>query len=81
VAVTATCDLRGQKDSKVTTQGRVSKKDIEKVLKGNIDRAEVLCCDRHRSDTAFAKVIQVEHKKFNASKGQRKADKIYHVQH
>jgi hypothetical protein len=25
-------------------------------------------------------LFQVEHKKFNASKGQRKADKIYHVQ-
>jgi ribosomal protein L16 Arg81 hydroxylase len=80
VAVIATCDRSGHKDFKVATQGRVSKKDIEKVLKGKLDKAEVLCSDSHRSYTAFAKDIQVEHKKFNASKGQRKADKIYHVQ-
>jgi transposase-like protein len=33
VAVIATCDRSGHKDFKVATQGRVSKKDIEKVLK------------------------------------------------
>jgi REP element-mobilizing transposase RayT len=51
VAVIATCDRSGHKDFKVATQGRVSKKDIEKVLKGKLDKAEVLCSDSHRSYT------------------------------
>lgn len=80
VAVIATCDRSGNKDFKVATQGRISKKDIEKVLEGKLDKAEILCSDSHRSYTAFAKGIEVEHKKFNASKGQRKVEKIYHVQ-
>ena len=80
VAVIATCDRSGNKDFKVATQGRISKKDIKNVLQGKLDKAEVLCSDSHRSYTAFAKDIKAEHKKFNASKGQRKVEKIYHVQ-
>ena len=80
VAVIATCDRSGNKDFKVVTQGRISKKDIKNVLDGKLDKTEVLCSDSHRSYTAFAKDVKVEHKKFNASKGQRKVEKIYHVQ-
>jgi len=80
VAVIATCDRSGNKDFKVVTQGRISKEDIKNVLEGKLEKAEVLCSDSHRSYTAFAKDIEVEHKKFNASKGQRKTEKIYHVQ-
>lgn len=80
VAVIATCDRSGNKDFKVATQGRISKKDITNVLDGKLDKVEVLCSDSHRSYSAFAKDVKVEHKKFNASKGQRKTEKIYHVQ-
>ena len=45
-----------------------------------VGKAEVLCSDSHRGYSAFAKDIKVEHKNFNASKGQRKTEKIYHVQ-
>ena len=80
VAVIATCDRSGNKDFKVATRGRISKKNLDKVLKGKLDKAEVLCSDGHRSYGAFAKANTITHKKFNASKGQRAVDKVYHVQ-
>ncbi len=80
VAVVATCDRSGNKDFKVATRGRISKKDLDKILKGKLDKADVLCSDSHRSYGAFAKANTITHKKFNASKGQRTVDKIYHVQ-
>ena len=80
VAVVATCDRSGNKDFKVATRGRISKKDLDKLLKGKLDKAEVLCTDSHRSYGAFAKANSIIHKKFNASKGQRTVDKLYHVQ-
>ncbi len=80
VAVVATCDRSGNKDFKVATRGRISKKDLDTILKGKLDRADVLCSDGHRSYGAFAKANELAHKKFNASKGQRTVDKVYHVQ-
>lgn len=80
VAVVATCDRSGNIDFKVAARGRISKKDLEKVLKGKLDKADVLCSDSHRSYGAFAKANTIPHKKFNASKGQRTVDKVYHVQ-
>jgi transposase-like protein len=80
VTVIATCDRSGNKDFTVATRGRISKKDLDKVLKGKLDKVEVLCSDSHRSYGAFAKANTIEHKKFNASKGQRTVDKVYHVQ-
>ncbi len=80
VAVIATCDRTGKKDMKVAAMGRISKKDIDKVLQGKLSKVDTLCSDSHRSYAAFAKSEQVEHKKFNASKGQRVKDKVYHVQ-
>ena len=80
IAVIATCDRSRNKDFKVTTTGRIGKKDLEKVGKGKLDKASVLCTDSHRSYGAFAKENTFTHKKFNASKGQRAVDKVYHVQ-
>ena len=40
----------------------------------------MLCSDGHRSYGAFAKANEIDHRKFNASKGQRTVDKVYHVQ-
>lgn len=80
VAVIATCDRTGNKDFKVVTTGRISKKDLDKALAGKLDKIEVLCTDGHRSYTAFSKDYNIVHKKFNASKGQRATQKIYHVQ-
>jgi len=80
VAVVATCDRSGNKDFKVATRGRISKEDLNRILKGKLDKADVLCSDSHRSYGAFAKANTIAHKKFNASKGQRTVDKVYHVQ-
>jgi transposase-like protein len=80
VAVVATCDRSGNKDFKVATRGRISKKDLDRILNGKLDKADVLCSDGHRSYGAFAKANKLGHKKFNASKGQRTVDKVYHVQ-
>jgi len=80
VAVIATCDRSGNKDFKVATRGRISKKDLDKILKGKLDKVDALCSDGHRSYGAFAKANKLKHKKFNASKGQRTVDKVYHVQ-
>jgi len=80
VAVVATCDRSGNKDFKVATRGRISKEDLNRILKGKLEKADVLCSDSHRSYGAFAKANTIVHKKFNASKGQRTVDKVYHVQ-
>lgn len=80
VAVIATCDRSGNRDFKVATRGRISKKDIHRAIRDKLATAEVLCSDAHRSYTAFAKEIPAEHRKFTASKGQRVVDKVYHVQ-
>ena len=80
VAVVAICDRSGNKDFKVATRGRISKKDLDKLLKGRLDKAKVLCSDSHRSYGAFAKANSITHKTFNASKGQRTVEKVYHVQ-
>ena len=80
VAVIATCDRTGNKDFRVATKGRISKEDLDNALQGKLDKAIVLCSDSHRSYTAFAKSAELTHKKFNASKGQRAVDKVYHVQ-
>jgi hypothetical protein len=80
VDVVATCDRKGNKEMVVTARGRISKKDLDRVLGGKLEKTETLCTDCHRSNTAFAKGKGLAHKKFNASKGQRITDKAYHVQ-
>ncbi len=80
VAVIATCDRSGNKDFKVATRGRISKKDLDKALGGKLGKAEALCSDSHRSYGAFARGQQITHKKFNASSGSRTVEKVYHVQ-
>jgi len=80
VGVVATCDRSGNKDFKVATRGRISKKKLEKVRKGKLDKADVLCSDSHRSYGEFAKANTIPHKKFNALKVQRTVDKVYNVQ-
>lgn len=80
IAVVVTCDRSDNKELRVATRGRVSKKDLEKVFEGKLDNVDTLCTDTHRSYTAFAKSNNINHQKFNASKGQRVKNKVYHVQ-
>lgn len=80
VAVVVTCDRSDNKELRVTTKGRISKKDLEDVFEGKLEKVETLCTDAHRSYTAFAKSISLDHQKFIVSKGQRVKNKVYHVQ-
>lgn len=80
VAVVVTCDRSQNKELRVATRGRISKKDLDQVFDGKLEKAETLCTDTHRSYTAFAKSNEMDHQKFNVSKGQRVKNKIYHVQ-
>lgn len=80
IAVVVTCDRTDNKELRVATRGRISKKDLEKIFAGKLENIETLCTDTHRSYTAFAKSQDIDHQKFNASKGQRVKDKVYHVQ-
>ncbi len=75
-----TCDRSQNKELRVATRGRISKKDLDQVFDGKLEKAETLCTDTHRSYTAFAKSNELDHQKFNVSKGQRVKNKIYHVQ-
>ena len=52
----ATCDRSGNKDFKVAMRGRISKNDLDSLLKGKLDKADILCNDSHRSYGAFPKV-------------------------
>jgi hypothetical protein len=79
LAVVATCDRSGIKAFKVPTRGRISKKDLEKVLKRKLDKAYLLCSDAHRSYGAFPKANTIPHKKSNTSKGQRSVNKRHQV--
>ena len=74
---------RGEKAGKagishenVATRGRTCKTDLDRVLKGKLDRADVLCSDDHRSYGVFARANAIDHRKFNTSKGQRTVDKV-----
>jgi len=80
VAIIISTDRKGNKHLQAATRGRISKKDIDKVLKGRISKGSVLCTDSHRSYTAFAKSEKIEHQKIKASAKEFKRG-IYHVQH
>ena len=81
VAVIISCDRQGSKDLHVAKRGRISKKDIAIILGNKIKPGSILCTDSHRSYTAFARSIKIQHKKIKANKGQYIKDKVYHVQH
>ena len=81
VAVILSCDRSGNKDLQVAGLGRISKKDIDKVLGEKVDKQTVLCTDSHRSYTAFAKSRNLDHHKIKVSEGQYVKDKVYHVQY
>lgn len=80
VAVVITQDRKNSKEMVVVKKGRITKKSLEKVLGGRIEKGATLCTDSHRSYTAFTKSNSIDHQKFIANKGQRVKDKIYHVQ-
>jgi transposase-like protein len=80
VAIIGTVDRQGNQSFQVAARGRISKKDIERVLQGKIANDSVLCTDSHRSYTSFGKSNEFKHVKIKASEGQI-IKGIYHVQH
>jgi transposase-like protein len=80
VAVIVSSDRKGQMHLQVAKRGRISTKDIKKVLDGKLEEGSVLCTDAHRSYTAFAKSEGIEHHTIKASAKEYKKG-IYHVQH
>lgn len=64
----------------VAGRGRVSAKDIEKVLEAHIDPNATLCTDAHPSFKAFAKANNLKFIQLNISKGKRVLRKKYHIQ-
>lgn len=81
VAVLISCDRKGNQHLQVATRGRVSKDDINRVLKDRLDAKAVLCTDGHRSFEAFAKENKIEHQTIKVSAKQYVKKGIYHVQH
>jgi len=80
LSVIITADRRGNKHLQVTKRGRISKADIEKVLKNRIQPGTILCTDAHRSFTAFAKSNAIAHHTLKASAKEFKKGQ-YHIQH
>ncbi|MFM2047789.1 MAG: hypothetical protein RI955_335, partial [Bacteroidota bacterium] len=81
VAILISCDRKGNKHLQVATRGRISKEDINKVLKDKIEPKTVLCTDSHRSFQAFAKENKLEHQTIKVSAKEYVKKGIYHVQH
>ena len=69
-------DRTDNKELIVATRGRISKKDLEKVFEGKLDNLQTLCTDTLCSFTAFTKRNNIDHQKFNVSKGQRVKNKV-----
>ncbi len=80
LAVIISADRRGNKHLQVAKRGRVSKKDIERILENKIQPGTILCTDAHRSYTAFAKSNGIEHHTLKASAKEFKKGQ-YHIQH
>jgi hypothetical protein len=80
VPVVVGCDRQGELILGVAGRGRVSQKDIERVLGNRIDDDAILCTDSHRSFRAFAGAHDFKYKPVNISKGRRVVKKVYHIQ-
>lgn len=81
VAILISCDRKGNKHLQVATRGRISKEDVNTVLKDKIEPKTVLCTDGHRSFEAFAKENNLEHQTIKVSAKEYVKKGIYHVQH
>ncbi len=75
------CDRNGEMLIGVGKRGRISLKDIEKVLAGRIETGTIFCTDSHSSFKAFAKAYKLQYQPVNISSGHRVVKKVYHIQH
>jgi transposase-like protein len=81
VPVIVGCDREGELILGVAGRGRISLKQIERVLGNRIDSEATLCTDSHSSFRKFAKTHHLKIKPANTSKGKRVVKDIYHIQH
>jgi transposase-like protein len=80
VAVIAVSDRNHNLSLRASCFGRVTKKDIAKVLSGKISSNTVLCSDYHVSYKGFAKDNNIEHHSVKSSIKEFVKQKVYHVQ-
>ena len=80
VAIVISCDRKGNKHLQVATRGRITKEDINAVLKDRLEPNTVLCTDGHSSFEAFATENKLEHQSIKVSAKQYKKG-IYQVQY
>ena len=80
VPVILGCDREGEMVIGVAGRGRISLKDVDRVLGNRIDPDATLCTDSHSSFRAFAKANQLKYRPVNVSKGRRVVRKVYHIQ-
>lgn len=80
VAVIATCDRSGREDLRVISKGLITIEDIACVLQHRIQNAELLISLNHEAYTSLGEKIKINHKKYEATARQKKADKVFHIQ-
>jgi hypothetical protein len=74
-------DRYGTLDMKVTTLGRISKDDLDRVIDDNrLNTDNIICSDSHPSIKMYVKSLGLTHKTINVNKGEHVKEKIYHVQ-
>jgi transposase-like protein len=74
-------DRYGTLDMKVTTLGRMSVEDLERVIdESRLNDDNIICSDSHRSIKSYISELGLKHKTINVNKGQHVVEGIYHVQ-
>jgi len=81
VAVVISQDRKGNNHLQVATRGRISKDDLDQVLKDKIAPESILCTDTHHSYIAFANANNLEHKTIKAGAKEFVKEGKYHIQH
>ena len=80
VPVVVSQDREGELVIGVAGRGRISVKDVEKILSEYLDSEATFCTDSHSSFRAFAKAHGIKYVPINVSKGRRVVKKIFHIQ-
>lgn len=74
-------DRYGTLDMKVTTLGRMSVEDLERVIdESRLNDDNIICSDSHRSITSYISELGLKHKTIDVNKGEHVVEGIYHVQ-
>lgn len=80
VAVVTACDREKNIKIEAAAMGRISEKDIDKVIGNKVNKNNILCCDGHNSYKAFAKNKNMSIEIIKSTEKARVKEKIYHIQ-